>query len=144
MGVHRSRTGPDRTGLDRRSNSGRLWTEDRTGPDRSRIGLLLSNSAALQTCIRDLARSDRATSTAVPLQFSGHGLPVPHSRAAYIQEKDKKILLKFGPSVQLGTGPKTEFSKITDWRPDRRGPVRAGPISDWKLYRPILLNGSQC
>ena len=91
----------------------------RIGPDRSRTGLLLSNSATLQTCTRDLAWSGRNTRhDRAPLVFWAQS-----ARAASIREKK---LLKFDPLVPPRTGPKTEFSKITDRRPDRRGPIRFG------------------
>uniref|UniRef100_A0A7C8YLU4 Uncharacterized protein n=1 Tax=Opuntia streptacantha TaxID=393608 RepID=A0A7C8YLU4_OPUST len=100
---------PDRPGPKTEFGAG---CGSRIGPDRSRTGLLLSNSAALQTCTRDLAWSGRAIRHGrAPLVFWAQS-----TRAASIREK--KNLLKFDPQVPPRTGPKTEFSKITDRRPD--------------------------
>jgi len=44
------------------------------------------------------------------------------ARAARRWEKNKKVgFAEFGPPVQPETGPKIEFSKVADRRPDRSG-----------------------
>ena len=110
--MHRSRIGLDRPGSKIEFGVG---CGPKIGPDRSRTGFLLSNNIALQTCIRDLARSDRT-----PLVFWARS-----ARAASIREKNKKKFAQI-----RSTGP------TRDWTEDRveqnhrpkTGPKRTGPV----------------
>ena len=156
--MHRSRTRPDQTGLDRRPKWGQVL--DR-GPDRSLTGVgprtepVLDQSwtgpdrkmpepvqdrpspAQLARCARGLARSGRA-----PSVFRARAARAErHDRAASLRKKIKKKLCKIGPlvrsvgpPVQPGTEPKDRIPKFYGPKigpkigPKRTGPVRSEPV----------------
>ena len=134
-GVHWSRTRSDRTGLDRRSNSGQVVDRgpDRSESDQSRTDLLLRNSTALQTCTRDLARSDCATRHDRAPQFSGHDLPVPHSTTMLPPFGEKKICSNSVHRSNSGPHRRSNSAKLQS-EEDRSGSFRSD--LDWKLHRP--------
>jgi len=142
--MHRSRTGPDQTGLDRRPKWGQVL--DR-GPDRSLTGVgprtepVLDQSwtgpdrkmpepvqdrpspAQLARCARGLARLGRA-----PLVFKARAAHAEwHDRAASLGKKKScaKSVHRSGPSV-LRSNP--GLDRIPKFHEPKTGPKRTGPV----------------
>jgi len=162
-GVHWSRIGPDRTGLDRRPKWGQGLDRgsDRTGkcPDRTSPGSAFS----AQTCkmARSLARSGRAVRHGrAPLVFRARargwqlGSSAARSArakrydcAAFLRKKIKKITqTRFtGPVRRSNPGPNQRLNSVISQTEDRteegrsgsvRTGPRTGPVSDRKLHTP--------
>ena len=63
------------------------------------------------------------------LQFGTVGPCYPARPCHHLQHtKQKSGLLIFGPPVQTGTGPRTEYDIPLDRGPDRIASVRSGPV----------------